>query len=208
VVDADELKRLLADYGIESRSEKSIKLLIYNELLGKWNSRINLSGAANWPSLSLFFQEGMWSSNFYPHDAFSHLDIGSGAGFPALLIRILVPKISMDLVESRAKRAAFLETVVSELNLSKTHIHYARLDEFLRKSEKIWDCVTWKGLRLTSRDLLQLCNHSHPKTQFWMFHGKSMSVEEPAILNRRFRLLGSKRFPPKREWKLSIFIPK
>ena len=177
-------------------------------LLEKWNVHINLSGLLNWPTLGMLFEEGIWSSKFYPPDAFSHLDIGSGAGFPALLIRILVPRIRMELVESRAKRTAFLETAVGELKLNETYIYHARLDEHLRGSEKIWDCITWKGLKLRNRDLLQLCDHSHPKTQFWMFHGKKMSVEEPETLDRRFKLLKSEKFPPSHEWKLSIFIPK
>jgi 16S rRNA (guanine(527)-N(7))-methyltransferase RsmG len=208
VATADELKQLFRKSGIALNSHVSQQLLIYLALLEKWNERINLSSSTDWPVIGAFFQEGIWSSSFYPSDAVFHLDIGSGAGFPALIIRILIPHIRLEMVESRAKKTAFLETVVNELNLNGTDVYHARLDEHLRRSTKVWDCITWKGLKLCDRDLVQLCAHSHPQTQFWMFHGKEMSVENPKTLLHRFRLLRRERFPARKGWVLSVFTPR
>ncbi len=183
-------------------------MLHYLALLEKWNARINLSSSTDWSVIGYLFEEGIWSSRFYPSSAFFHLDIGTGAGFPAIPIRILIPQIQLEMVESRAKKTAFLETVVSELNLTGSCIRHARLGDHLRKSDKVWDCITWKGLKLRQQDLFQLCDHSHPETQFWVFHGKELPVEDPKVLEHQFKLLSSEKFPSRRDCVLSVFIPR
>ncbi len=56
------------------------------------------------------------------------LDIGSGAGLPALPIKILHPEIEMHLVEPRSKRYAFLGLVARELGLEKIQVHHCRVE--------------------------------------------------------------------------------
>src|SRR6476469_3021619 len=89
----------------------------YLQLLHKWNLRMNLIASAEWREIRPFVEEGMWSAGFYPEGSVRHLDLGSGAGFPAILIRIIKDQSLLDLVERRTKRAVFLQTVVRELGL-------------------------------------------------------------------------------------------
>ncbi len=199
----EKLGKLISVGGIAPCTETYRKLLKYYALLEKWNQRINLSGS----SIGLMFQEAIWSTKFYPHDAVLHLDVGSGAGFPAVIIRILVPKIGMELVESRTKRSVFLETAARELDLQKTYVYNMRLDEYLRENRKSWDCITWKGLKMRERDLLQLRERAHSETQFWMYHGRELPLENQKAFQDRFRLLRSEKFPHRNGWQLSIFIP-
>jgi 16S rRNA G527 N7-methylase RsmG len=204
----DQLEQIFGQMGIVVNRETCLKLQSYLILLEKWNSRINLTASRNWRGIGPFLLEGVWASRFYPGEATAHLDIGSGGGFPALPIRILVPRIQLDMVESRAKRAFFLETAANMLGLVGTCVYHARLDELLSASDKVWDCCSWKGLKLTSGDLRELCKRSHAQTQFWMFHGRELAVEEPEIMERSFSLLRSERFPLRKDWTLSIYVPK
>jgi 16S rRNA (guanine(527)-N(7))-methyltransferase RsmG len=183
-------------------------MMDYLALLQKWSRRVNLTAGTDWQRIGPFFLEGIWASRFYSREAESLLDIGSGAGFPAIPIRILVPDIRLDMVESRTRKAAFLETVVSELRLKGASVHHKRLDEHLRESHCTWDCVAWKGLKLGSRDLACLRAHAHQGTQFWMFHGKELAVENPEEMVRDFALLRTEKCVGRKEWWLSIYTPR
>jgi len=207
---ADGLKGLLRESGIELESASALQLLSYFDLLKKWNARINLTAATEWPKIRPLFQEGIWASQHYPTEAVSHLDIGSGAGFPAVLIRILVPRIRLEMVESRAKKSAFLETVVHALGMDGTRVYSGRLDSLLSHCEgsTVWDCITWKGLKLNARDLLQLRMHAHARTQFWMFHGSELAVEKPEAIGSDLKLLRTEKFPARKGWNLSIYLPR
>ena len=207
---AVELKNLLRESGIALDSEIARQLQAYLALLEKWNSHINLTSNSKWDVMGPLFQEGIWASQMYPTGTTAHLDIGSGAGFPALLIRIFRPQIQLDLVESRSKKAIFLETLASTLQLSGICVHAVRLQEFLRHSErnKTWNCISWKGLKLGGDDLRKLLDHANPATQFWMFHGNELAVAEPELFDHYFRLSRTERFSGRKHWALSIYLPR
>jgi len=204
---ADGLKRLLNETGIAPESEDARKLLIYLKLLDKWNARINLTSSTEWRSLRPLFLEGIQASKIYPNWADAHLDIGSGAGFPAIILRILVPRMKLELVESRSKRSSFLETAIHLLDLKNTQVHAVRLETLLMECgpQKMWDCITWKGLKLKTDELRELLLHADDRTQFWMFHGREPAVKEQEILRRRFRLLRQEKAGVGKEWILSIY---
>jgi 16S rRNA (guanine(527)-N(7))-methyltransferase RsmG len=205
---ADELKKLLIQCGILMNSEITDQLLAYLALLEKWNARINLTSSTEWAGIKPLFQEGIWASSLYPNKTTAHLDIGSGAGFPAMLLRILKPSIQLDMVESRSKKCVFLETLIDSMRIGGAKVHCMRLNEYLERSDKVWDCISWKALKLTSGDLRELLLHSHPRTQFWMFHGKQLAVESPEMIEREFTFVQREEFDSSRSWALSIYLPR
>jgi len=111
------------------------------------------------------------------------------------------------MVESRIKKVSFLETVVCELKLSESCAFHGRITDYLDNSREEWDCISWKGLRIKTEDLLKLLKHTHQRTQFWIFHGSQLAAEEPDIVEKSLKLLRREKFPYKSEWKLSIYIP-
>jgi 16S rRNA (guanine(527)-N(7))-methyltransferase RsmG len=203
------LQSLMKEFGIAADSQSAHQLLEYLALLKKWNARINLTAAIEWRAVEALFREGIWASKIFPAEAASLLDIGTGAGFPAIILKILNPNMRLEMVESRAKKGAFLETVIYALGLGETFVHTLRLDSFLQNVEgnKLWDCITWKAIKLSSSDLLSLKKHAHSGTQFWMFHGKEQTTENREVIESHFMLLRSEKFPAMKEWALSIYLP-
>jgi 16S rRNA (guanine(527)-N(7))-methyltransferase RsmG len=204
---SEGLKRLLIESDIGWESECARRLMSYLALLEKWNRSVNLTASTEWLALKPLFREGIWASKFYPSEAVSHLDIGSGQGFPAIILRILMPRMQLEMIESRAKKSVFLDRVIHALEMNGTKVHCERLEVFLGNigPNKVWDCVTWKGVRLNSNELLKLRLHSHAGTQFWMFHGRELAVKNPVALKNNFQLLQNEKFPFRKEWKLSIY---
>jgi 16S rRNA (guanine(527)-N(7))-methyltransferase RsmG len=200
-----ELKRLLENKGISAGSEIGLKLSAFLALLQKWNARIDLTASTEWGILGPMFVEALWASEYYPKHTILHLDIGSGAGFPAIPIRILSPQMKLEMVESREKRAIFLECAARELGLAETHIHQTRLDSFLIKSEKIWDCFSWKAVKLSNEDMKLLIRHAHLETLFWLFHGKKLPVEDEIIVSEKLDIVNKLSCPDRNEWEMSIY---
>jgi len=202
-----DLAEFLEGLGLPSASPRQDLLIRYYRLLLQWGSRINLTGSTEWSRLKPVFEEALCAGTLYPASAQRHLDIGSGAGFPALILRILRSDVHLDLVEARGKRAAFLETVLAELCLSAVIVHNLRLEEFLRKSpaEGRWSIVSWKGVRLKSRELSLIRAHAVPGAQLWLFHGRRLPVESPAAFLPSVRLIERFKCPCRESSYVSVF---
>lgn len=203
---AEALPRLLDRYGIAPGSQAWNRFHVYLELLRKWQERVNLVGSAEWRIVGRLIEEGLWAAGFYPEEPVHHLDIGSGAGFPALVLRIVRPRMRLDMVESRERRALFLEAAVQELALEGCRVFHARLDELLRGGQVgVWDCVSWKGLKIAARDMRSLVQACRNGALFYMFHGDRLPLEDPShtedLKPRRTCL----EFPGKQGWRLSIY---
>ncbi|MBN2241926.1 MAG: class I SAM-dependent methyltransferase [Acidobacteria bacterium] len=183
------------------------KLDAYTKLLNKWNAHINLTASSDWSMIEPLMAEGIWASKIYPEEARNHLDIGSGAGFPAIPLRIMVSRMKLDMVDSRLKRVTFLETVIRDLHLSESYAFHGRIAQRLEGIDKKWDCISWKGLKIKTQDLFEIKKHAHAKTQIWVFHGRQPAAEEPEMLEKHFRLLRRETFLYKSDWNLSVYLP-
>jgi 16S rRNA (guanine(527)-N(7))-methyltransferase RsmG len=210
VESAEGLKQLLQKSNIALESECAQRCFCYLKLLKKWNARINLTASTEWIRIEPLFSEAMWASEFYPKKAVSQLDIGSGAGFPALIMSIFNPQLELEMIESRARKSAFLETAAHALEMKKSVVHNKRLDVFLNDcaDDRVWDFISWKALKLSTHDLRQLRLHAHSDTQFWMFHGRELALESPDAIDSDFRLLRRGQFRARHEWALSIYLPR
>jgi 16S rRNA (guanine(527)-N(7))-methyltransferase RsmG len=181
------VREMLGKWGISETSPEAARFAQYIELLQKWNVRVNLTASIAWDALEPLFAEGIWAASLYPREEVRHLDIGSGAGFPALPIRILSPRMELILVEPRGKRAAFLETVCAEIGLDQVRVVNSTLLEYLRAEPGAsgWDIVSWKALRLGTREMRLLTAAATPRTQFWVFHGEMLPFDDAGFTLER-----------------------
>jgi 16S rRNA (guanine(527)-N(7))-methyltransferase RsmG len=203
---AQSLEKLLQNWEIPLDSHPADRMMRFLFLLEKWNSRVNLTASSDWEAVGLLFEEAIWANKFYSGIFSRHLDIGSGAGFPAIILKILNPLVTIEMVESRAKRAAFLDTVLQELDLKNALVFNRRVEEHLRICEKgSWDCISWKGIKLNSESIRLLSPACDSHSQLWMFHGKELAVADLPAMEGLFKMLWRERFPGKEAWFLSVF---
>lgn len=91
----------------------------YAALLVEWQSRLNLVGPATIPDLWVrHFLDSAQLLDHAPGRALDWLDLGSGAGFPGLVIAIMRPDVRITLVESRAKKCTFLNAVADACGIA------------------------------------------------------------------------------------------
>jgi len=109
----------------------------------EWNSKMNLVGIAEPKRIIIeLFLDSLVAVPHIPAEG-GMLDVGSGAGFPALVIKLLVPDIRLSLVEANAKKANFLKHMVRLLKLYDTEVINKRI-------ESIGDNISTEGFDVIS----------------------------------------------------------
>lgn len=139
-----ELKKI----GIDITDEQLILLDRYYQLLIEWNEKINLTRITD--------EKDVYLKHFYDSltlyrviDLNSNLslcDVGTGAGFPGIVLKIVFPTLRVTLVDALLKRVNFLKLVINELGLKDIEIYHNRAESFARVNREKFDIVTSRAV--------------------------------------------------------------
>lgn len=118
--------------GIDVDDDKLNKLNLYYELLIEWNEKINLTAIVDKKDVYLkHFYDSLTISKIIDLNNYSTLcDIGTGAGFPGIVLKIFYPNLKITLVDSLNKRINFLNEVINKLSLGNIVAVHSRIEEF------------------------------------------------------------------------------
>lgn len=146
--------------GIELNEKQVKQFNLYFELLVEWNEKMNLTAITDLPSVYLKHFYDSISMAFYVDftKQQSICDVGAGAGFPSIPLKICFPDLKVTIVDSLNKRIQFLNHLSEQLNLSEVQFVHARAEEFGQdpKYREKFDVVTARAVaRLTV--LSELC---------------------------------------------------
>lgn len=111
--------------------EKQIKLFFrYMELLLSWNEKINLTAITKPEEIIIkhFIDSITIAKQIEPNKKL--IDVGTGAGFPGIPLKIIRPDLSITLLDSLNKRIQFLDEVIEQLELEKIETIHSRVEEF------------------------------------------------------------------------------
>ena len=149
------------------------KFRAYLTLLEKWQARINL--VAN-STLAEAWQRHILDSGqlaaFYPPQTKNIMDVGSGAGFPGLVLAIM-GGVTVDLVESDQRKAVFLSTVIRELDLP-AKVHNQRIETL---PQLFPDVITARALAPVPKLLKIIENQLSPKSVCLFLKGAAVQDE-------------------------------
>lgn len=111
----------------------------YFRLLDRWNSKINLTAlplqSPTDETFDRLFIEPLAASRFAPNESDVWLDLGSGGGSPAIPLKIVRPKLELTMVESKARKAAFLREAIRALCLVDASVENARFESLAESSD-------------------------------------------------------------------------
>ena len=153
-----ELEKL----GIKLDDKKLNQLERYYELLIEWNEKSNLTGITK--------KEDVYLKHFYDsltlasvdkyfldlNDNIKIIDVGTGAGFPGLVLKIVFPNLQITLLDSLQKRINFLDVVIKELGLTNISTVHARAEEYAKNHREEYDVVTSRAVA-NLKVLSELC---------------------------------------------------
>ncbi len=134
--------------GIEVTSEKMEKLDLFYKLLIDWNDKINLT--------TIVEEESVYLKHFYDsltlfrdidlNKEIKICDVGSGAGFPGIVLKIFFPSIDITLIDSLNKRIIYLNDVIDKLSLSNINAIHSRMEDFSKIHEEEFDYITARAV--------------------------------------------------------------
>ena len=121
--------------GINLREEQVKKFSRYLELLVQWNQKINLTSLKTPQEIIIkHFLDSISCikviNKYIDIEGINIIDVGTGAGFPGMPIKIIYPSIKLSLLEARKKKTIFLEKAVEEINFQKVKILNGRAETF------------------------------------------------------------------------------
>lgn len=132
------LKDACEDLELEFSDEKFETFNMYKDLIKEWNDKVNLTSILDDNEIfKKHFIDSIKVYKFKPLlEAENVIDIGTGAGFPGLPMKIINDKINITLLDSLNKRINVLKDIVKKLNLKSVNLVHGRAEEYL-KSEKL-----------------------------------------------------------------------
>lgn len=193
---------LLRKWGIRVHSDQAWKLDVFLDELEFWNKKINLTGLSSRQKIvDELLADSILPTPYLP-DHGTLLDVGSGAGFPAIPIKICKPRFRCQLIEPNAKKSHFLKQVIRLAQIENIEVIQGRMEE----QEGVllpagYDVITSRAF-LPLRGFLTLCApHLSPGGRMVAFLGgrSESSIRESAEIIEMHRL-----FPVKR---ISYSIP-
>ncbi len=149
----EEFRAELAKHGVKLSDEQMQQFQTYYEFLVATNVHVNLTAITK--------QDEVYLKHFYDSllpalevkdlqtRPFSICDVGAGAGFPSIPLKIAFPNLKVTIVDSLNKRIKFLEELSQKLNLTDTYFYHARAEEFAGKKSgfrESFDVVTARAV--------------------------------------------------------------
>ncbi len=145
----------LSELGIQLNEQQISQFEQYMKLLQEWNEKMNLTAITE--------EEEVWEKHFYDSilpfaslNPRSMCDVGSGAGFPGIPVKIAFPECHMTLLEPLQKRCRFLNEVKETLGLKDVQIVNARAEDYVKEAREKFEVVSARAVARLSI-LLELC---------------------------------------------------
>ncbi|MDF1878246.1 16S rRNA (guanine(527)-N(7))-methyltransferase RsmG [Sulfurimonas sp. SAG-AH-194-C20] len=184
-----DLKATLSNDNIILPEDFFYNVQKYKEHLHKWNKVHNLTGAKDSQTLDEFIYDAVFPLSFLPKVS-SLMDIGTGAGFPGMILAFGLPDTHVTLVEPLSKRASFLQFIKADLGLKNVTVVKKRVEQM---EPKVFEMITSRAVTETKM-LLKLSENFRDKdTKFLFYKGEKVFDEvQDGVQNMQHKIIETK----------------
>lgn len=135
------------ELNIEIDEKKLEQLNIYMNLLQTENKKYNLTAITKEEDIYLkHFYDSLTITKIIKLDKQKLCDLGTGAEFPGLVLKIVFPKLDVTLIEATNKKCEFLKLVINELKLEKIKVINTRAEIYAKDNREVFDIVTARAV--------------------------------------------------------------
>lgn len=191
--DTSQLKEDLSLLGVSLTDRQTEQFLMYYEMLVEWNSFMNLTAITEYEEvMKKHFVDSVSLIKAYDvMKPVSVIDVGTGAGFPGLALKIAFPNLKMTLLDSLNKRIHFLNEVIEKLALTEIDTIHGRAEDYARPGklrEKYDLCVSRAVANLST--LSEYCLPFVKKGGFFISYKSEKISEEVKAAHGAIFVLG------------------
>ena len=137
----------LNNINIHLTKEAEDALEIYASFLLEYNEHTNLTAIKTMSEIYLkHFYDSLTISKLVDFNNGKLLDVGTGAGFPGMVLAICFPNLQVDLLDSNNKKIKFLDELIKKLNLTNVQTVYSRAEDYTRVNREKYDYVTSRAV--------------------------------------------------------------
>ncbi len=188
------LKTTIEQENIELPDDFFYNIQKYKELLFKWNKIHNLTGAKDEATIDEFIYDAIFPLTFLEKTK-NLLDIGTGAGFPGMILAMGLPQTQVTLVEPLKKRAGFLQFIKADLGLKNVRVVKMKVEDM---ESEIFELVTSRAVTDTNMLLNLSKNFRDENSKLLFYKGEKVydeiddSIKHKIIKtkNRHYLLIG------------------
>ena len=177
------LKEKLQNYHVEVPEDFFYKVQKFKEHLFKWNKIHNLTGAKDERTLDEFIYDAIFPIQFLPK-VDTLMDIGTGAGFPGMILAFGLPETQVTLVEPLAKRASFLQFIKADLKLSNVTVVKKRVEQM---PSQVFDIITSRAVTDTNMLLKLSKNFRNANSKLLFYKGEKVFDEIAETHNTKMK---------------------
>ena len=188
----DEFLKELEKINITLTENQILKLEKFYELLIIWNQKINLT--------TILKEEDVYLKHFYDslslikvidlNKELTLLDVGTGAGFPGIVLKIVFPNLKITLLDSMNKRISYLNEIIKELDLKDIDTVCSRAEDYALKNREKYDIVVCRAV--AHLEILVEITLPLVKVNGYFIAMKSNANEEILLARKKILALNSK----------------
>ncbi len=197
IYDHTQFEKDLSFFNIELKEDQKEQFNRFYELLTEWNSFMNLTAITEWDDvLKKHFLDSLSAVRVLDEIRFRKwnvIDVGTGAGFPGIPLKIVFPDLRLTLLDSLQKRLDFLDEVVRQLGLKDVELVHGRAEDLARSPQmrEHYDlCVSRAVANLST--LSELCIPFVKKGGVFLSYKSEKSVQEAEAAKSAVFLLGGR----------------
>jgi len=157
------LRQGLIELNISCSEKQARTFLTYLSELKKWNRAYNLTGLKSDDDIIIkHFLDSLLYIKALPPSPFHMADIGTGAGFPGMPVKIMMPEIELTLIESSRKKASFLRSMVRTLGLKRVTVLEERIERLGNEFGQSFDTIVSRATFSIREFLTAACPYVRP----------------------------------------------
>ena len=194
----EEFINICKDRGLSLNDTQTRQLDEYASFLKEYNQKINLTAICEYEDVldKHFYDSLLLSFNKLVEG--SLVDVGTGAGFPGVVLKICYPNLSVKLVEPIKKRCVFLQELINKLELKDIEVINKRGEDYALENREKFDYVTARAVSVLNI-LIEVCGALVKKNGYFIALRGSSGLEELKEASKAIEIMGFKEESVKQE---------